>query len=90
MFYLFSSLPILNLLSSEQDLLVSRQLVGWWAAFARTGVPAHPADWPPVAATDDPRFWRIEAQSRMEERRDLLERFARWTEVVEKRNAGLH
>ena len=80
MFYLFSSLPLVNLLPGEEDQLVSSQLVGWWASFARSGQPAQPG-WPPVDGDQDNRFWRIEASSVLEARLDLVQRFDRWTEV---------
>ena len=67
---------------------MSRQLVGWWAAFARTGAPAARADWPPVACDQDARFWRIDKESRMEERPDLVERFHRWSQGLTNRNKG--
>jgi carboxylesterase type B len=81
-FYMFSSLPLVNLLPAEQDRQVSCQLVTWLASFARTGTPEQPG-WHPVTGDRDNSFWVIDRRSDMVERPDLVERFARWTEVID-------
>ncbi len=78
-FYLVSSLPLVDMLPREEDRQVSRQLVSWLATFAKTGRPAE--DWQPVAGDQDSSFWRIDTAVGMEERQDLVQRFCRWTEV---------
>jgi carboxylesterase type B len=79
-FYMFSVLPLVNLLPAEQDRQVSSRLVTWLTSFARTSTPEQ-QDWQPVTGDTDSWFWVIDSQSDMIERPDLVERFNRWTEV---------
>jgi carboxylesterase type B len=87
MFYLFSTLPLITMLPGEEDQAVSRQLIGWWAEFAKTGRPGTDS-WAALAGEDDDRFWMVDSSvGRLEERPDLLRRFARWTEVNRMRDS---
>ena len=75
--YLFQFTPLAEMLTSQEDQAVSRQMVALWTNFARSGEPSE--DWASGGRGEEYDYYVIDRQSGMRSLADTLShRFRHW------------
>ena len=83
LFYLFSQMPVVDMLPSDEDKDVSRRMVRLWTNFAKNHDPNEPspggeAEWQLATEDSEDRYFVIDREFAMEERPEV-DRFRYWT-----------